>query len=245
MSPKPSTLLIALLMALAASADAEPREPASPPAFTAKQKAAIEDLVANIKRTSRESLAKDDWSGMAKLYPAGTFSCWIPKHGEKPYSFLSAPGIPDDARYTVHGIDNYLFGNVDSSKMGATHFIEISYSVPYLAKCGDTTRRTRPARHFYLRARGDTFDLAYPCPADESTLPPGFAAGWPSFNATRARKVADAMTADERLTIRRKLLSEPIPVGTILGLQDKYRVSDEESYVLIDRLCELTAAGKP
>lgn len=231
-----SLLMIALLMALTASSGAQAREAPPPPVFTPKQIAEIENLVANIKRASRESLAKDDWSILAKLYPPGTFSCWISKNSEKPYSFLSMPGIPDDARYEVRRIDNYHYGNADTSKMGTTHFIEVTWSVPYMARCGDSAKRIRPSKHFYLRQRGDAFELTYFCPA---------APGWPSFNVARARKVADGMTPQERLAIRNQLLGEPIPVGSILKLQDKYQVSDEESYVLIDRICELTSKGKP
>jgi len=234
--------MIASLVTLGGSVGAEALR--NPSVTSAKQASETDRLVASIKRASREALAKEDWSIMARLYPPDTFSCWIPRHSEKPYSFLSMPAIPEDARHQVERIVKYHYGNRDASKMGATHFVEISYSVPYLARCGDSSKRIVPSRHFFLRPRGDAFELAYPCPGDERNLPPGARAGWPSFDAARARKVAEDMAPAERLAIRKKLLGETYDVGTILNLETQYQVSDEEVYVMINRICELTS-GSP
>ena len=102
MSIRISSLLLTLLLVIAASTGAQTRRAPPPPVFTAKQTAQIERLVANIKRASRDSLAKDDWSLLASLYPSGTFSCWVARNSEKAYSFLSMPGIPDNARHALN-----------------------------------------------------------------------------------------------------------------------------------------------
>jgi hypothetical protein len=78
-----------------------PRRNLPPPVFSAAQKESLDTLVGRIKRATRESFAKDDWSILAKLYPPGTFDCWTEKYTDGPYSFLSGAGIPDDARYEV------------------------------------------------------------------------------------------------------------------------------------------------
>ena len=227
---------VSCLLVFVVSGAAEPSRSA---ALTAKQIAQVDTLVANIKRASRESFAKEDWSILAALFPPDTFACWSKKDTAQNYAFLSIAGIPDAARYDIEPIGSFYFGGSDTSRMGATHFIEISYSFPYMAKCGDQSHRAFPRSHFFLRPRGEGFELTYYCPAPQRD--PG---GTP-LSATRARKIADGMTPAERMAIRNRLQSEAIPVGAVLGLQTQYGVSDHESYVLIDRICELTSGKAP
>ena len=213
-----------------------------PPVFTAAQKQSLDTLVGRIKRATRESFAKDDWSILARLYPPGTFDCWTEKYTDGPYSFLSGAGIPDDARYEVGRIENFLFAPADdSSKMGSTHYIEINYHKSYLAKCGKPGRKIFPTQYFFVRQRGNEFELAHTCPGDPSNyLPPGFSAKRPMISMKRPRDAVDAMTPVERTNIRRKLLAEDIPMNTILDLQRRYGFTDDETYFAIDRICELT-----
>ena len=216
-----------------------------PPVFNPAQKASLDALAANIKRATRESYARDDWSIFAKLYPPGTFDCWTVEFTDGPYSFLSRPGIPDEARYDVQRIENFMMGgNVDESKMAATHFMEIRYDRTYLAKCGNTRARIYPQVYYFLRQRGDDFVLTHYCPGNPANLPPGSSKKWPMMSTRRAREVVDGMKPSERLDLRRRLLAEPIPLRTVLDIQSRYGLSDDESYFAIERICELGSASQ-
>ena len=212
-----------------------------PPKLTPAQRAALDALVDRVKRATRASFVRNDWTGPAQLYPPGMLDCWTDEFTEEKYAFLSRPGIPDDASYEIGRIENfYLGGNRDTSKLQATHYLEIRYENPYLARCGNTRTRSHPKEHFFLRQRGDEFELRHECPGPRESLPPGSPTQARMVSADRARAVAERMTPAERLEIRRQLLAEPIPIRTILDLQTRYSVSDPESYLVIDRICELT-----
>src|SRR5262245_19835769 len=155
---------ISICVALAASisiAGAEPQH-LPPPKLTPAQQASLDTLVGKIKRATRASFVRNDWSALAQLYPSGVLDCWTDEFTEPKYAFLSRPGIPDDASYELGRIENYyLGGNRDYSKLQATHYLVISYENPYLARCGNTRARARPAEHFYLRQLGDAFELRH------------------------------------------------------------------------------------
>jgi hypothetical protein len=211
-----------------------------PPKLTPAQQVALDALVDRIKRATRSSFVRNDWTGLAQLYPPGVLDCWTDEFTEEKYAFLSIRGIPDDASYKIGRIENfYLGGNRDTSQLQATHYLEISYENPYLARCGNTRTRSRPTEHFFLRQRGDAFELRHDCPGPRENQPPGSRQAR-MVRADRARAVAERMSQAERLEIRRQLLAEPIPIRTILDLQTRYSVSDPESYLVIDRICELT-----
>jgi hypothetical protein len=233
---------LALTAVLAvAMADGLPKQ-LPPPVFSANQKQALDTLVSRIKRATRDSFAKDDWSILARLYPPGTFDCWTPAFTDGPYSFLSGEGIPDNASYEAGRIENFMFAPADDdSKMHATHFIEVNYHKSYLAKCGRPERQIFPRRYFFVQQRGDAFELRHACPGNPAHyLPPGASPKRPMITGKRAREVVDGMTPAERADLKRQLLAEPIPLNTILALQGRHGFSDDETYFAIERICELT-----
>jgi hypothetical protein len=231
----------ALALVVTSVVSAAPRN-LPPPKLTSAQQAALDTLVERIKWATRSSFVRDDWTGLAQLYPPGVLDCWTGEFTEDKFAFLSRPGIPDDATHELGRIENYhLGGNRDYSKLQATHYLVISYEHPYLARCGNIATRARPAEHFYLRQRGDSFELRHECPGRRDVLPPGASMRIRMLSTGYARALAERMSPAERLDIRRRLLTErPIPLNTVLGLQTRYQISDAESYLLIDRICELT-----
>jgi hypothetical protein len=237
--------LAALFLCVTPGSTAEDLLPKNlpPPVFNAAQKQALDALVGRIKRAKRESFEKDDWSIMARLYPPGTFDCWTEKYTDGPYSFLSGAEIPDDARYEVGRIENFMFAPADDdSKMGATHYVEINYQKTYLAKCGRPGRKIYPTEYFFVRQRGNEFELAHSCPGDPAKyLTSGFSPRRRMISMKRPRQVVDSMTPAERANIRSRLLAEPVPLNTILDLQGNYGFSDDETYFAIDRICELAS----
>jgi hypothetical protein len=218
---------------LATAAGAAPQN-LPPPSLTPTQRTALEALVERIKRATRASFVRDDWAALAQLYPPGVLDCWTGEFTEERHAFLSRAPIPGDATYEIGRIENfYLAGNRDFSKLEATHYLEIRYEQPYLARCGNTRSRIFPREIFFVRQRGDAFELRHECPGPQPVR-------LRMLSVDRMREIADRMSPTERLDIRRRLLGEPVPLNTILGLQTRYELSDAESYLVIDRICELT-----
>ena len=233
-------LTLAIAMQMMNIAVAAPQN-LPPPKLSPVQQASLDSLVGKIKRATRASFVRNDWTDFARLYPAGVLACWTEEFTEDRYAFLSRPGIPDDARYELGRIENYhLGGNRDYSNLQATHYLIVSYENPYLAKCGNLRTRSRPAEHFFLRQRGDDFELRHECPGPRENMPSGFSTQARMLSIERTRAIAEGMSPAERIDVRRRLLGEPIPLNTILGLQDRYKTTDAESYLVIDRICELT-----
>lgn len=235
-----------MLLTLAAWHGSACSDQSAEPDFTPAQRAALDTLVKNVERATRESFEQNDWSILARLYPAHTFDCWTDDFTDGPYSFLSRPGIPADASYSAGPIGRFMFGNVDASKMHATHFIEIRYQRAYLAKCGNQGARIFPQEHFFVRQLGDHFELTHFCPGDPANLPAGFSHKWPMISVGPAREVVDRMSPQERTDFRQQLLAERIPLKPILDFGNRHQLSDAQTYFAIDRICELTTpAGKP
>lgn len=121
-----------LCLALNVSACGGGDAPQTPLELTPSESAALDRIFVEIKRASRESFDKNDWSIMAKLYPENSLACWNASGEDHRFGFLSMKPIPENAAYTVAGLENYIFGGVDTSKNGwhSFHVNQICRNIP-------------------------------------------------------------------------------------------------------------------
>ena len=80
-----SWLALAVLTLAACERAPDPRFAELTTAESASLKAIFED----IRTASRESFEREDWSALARLYPAGTLACWNTAGEQHRYGFLS------------------------------------------------------------------------------------------------------------------------------------------------------------
>jgi hypothetical protein len=229
--------LIVISLALVSSRVARASETLQ---FTAAERASLDKIFRDIKQASRESFETGDWSTMAKLYPRDALACWDASGENHQFGFLSMPGIPETAHYTVGTLDSYMHGNVDDSKMGSTHFMSIRYEVSYLSACELPAAKRWPEHHFYLKKQRATFQLVHPCPTQEQIDRKDIARTWPVVRGARASAIAAQMTPEERKRIREQVRADRFPLQSINAIQDRYKVSYEEASLVLDRICELT-----
>ena len=211
------------------------------PDFTPTELASLDKIFADVKRASRESFEKGDWSIMASLYPANALSCWNASNEDHRFSFLSMAGISENARYTVGILDNYMHGGVDASNMGGTHFMAIRWETAYLSACEIPVAKRWPEHHVYLKKQGEMFQLVHPCPIQEQIEQKAIVRVWPMVSGAQAAEVAAKMSSDERDRIRKQVQRDAFPLNSIHGIQDRYSLSYEEASLVLDRVCELTS----
>ena len=205
------------------------------------QAAALDLIIDEIKRASREGFATSDWSNMAQVYPEGTFECWNVSGENHRYAFLSMEGIPDKAWYDVTPLPkSYVFGNLDASKMGGTHILTIAYEQALPSSCGLEMFRRWAQRDFYLRLEGEWFQLVHPCPTREQVENRRIARTWPMIDRHYAPRFADRLAAAERAALRRLVKRDEFPLAALSLLQSRYGVDEQLGISILDEVCKRT-----
>lgn len=208
--------------------------------LTPKQEQSVAELVTGIKRLSRIAFDRESWEAFAVLYNESALDCTPAWKTSGPYSYLSIPPIPESARYHVGPIAQFHLGNGDFSRMGATHYLEISYDRAWLAACGKPADRIFPRHHFFLRPHGEGFELTHGCPGLDESLPRDFpAAPPPMVSALWAVNFVDQLRAGERQKLRQTIIDAKVKLHGMFAMQDHYRISEDQAVVAIERLCEL------
>jgi hypothetical protein len=211
------------------------------PHFTPAERASLNELFKDIKEASRRSFESGDWSIMAKLYAPGVLSCWDASGEDHRFSFLSTAAIPESARYAVGSLDDYVFGGVDTSNMGGTHFMSIRYETSYLSACEIPAAKRWPEHHLYLKKQGESFRLVHPCPLKEQIQQNAIRRVWPPVSGAQAAEIASAMTSEERRRIREQVRKDAFPLNAIHSIQDRYQLSYDQASLVLDRVCELSS----
>lgn len=203
------------------------------------QAAALDLIIDDIKKASREGFATGDWSLMADVYPEGTFACWNASSEDHRYAFLSMAGIPEKAWYDVVPLPkNYPFGDVDPSKMEATHILTIAYEQALPNSCGLGMFRRWVQRDFYLRLEGEWFQLVHPCPTREQIAAKRVARQWPMIDEKYAPKFVDRLGAGERATLRKLIKRDEYPLAALGALQARHDVDETVGISLLDEICK-------
>jgi hypothetical protein len=228
-----------LILSVAASGAVATEDPL---ALTSAEKASLDKIFVDIKRASRESFDKNDWSIMAKLYPEGSLTCWSASGENHLFGFLSMKPIPENAQYTVASLENYMFGGVDTSKMGGTHVMSIRYTETFLEGCDVPTKKRWPEHHFYLKRGGGKFQLVHPCPLPEQIDQKAIVRVWPVTSAGRAAEVVAHMKASEVEGLRQQVKRDAFPLNAMNAIQDRYKLTAEEAAIALDRICKSTPA---
>lgn len=226
--------VVALICALAAG-QASPQSLNLSPT----QAAALDFIIEDIKKASREGFATGDWSLMAEVYPEGTFACWNASAEDHRYSFLSMEGIPEKAWYDVNPLPkNYVFGDVDASKMNATHILTIAYEQALPSNCGLGMFRRWAQRDFYMRLEGEWFQLVHPCPTREQIENKQIARTWPLIDKNHAAKVAERLGAAERTTLRKLIKRDEFPLAALAALRARHNVDEDLGILILDEVCK-------
>lgn len=205
------------------------------------QAAALDLIIDDIKKASREGFATGDWSLMADVYPEGTFACWNASGEDHRYAFLSMDGIPEKAWYDVVPLPkNYVFGDVDPSKMEATHILTIAYEQALPNTCGLGMFRRWVQRDFYMRLEGEWFQLAHPCPTREQIANKRIARQWPMIDKQYATKFVDRLGAGERATLRKLIRRDEYPLAALAALQARHNVDENVGISILGEICKRT-----
>jgi hypothetical protein len=232
-----------LFLALSVLACGEVGAPQAQLALTPSERASLERIFTDVKRSLRESFDTNDWSIMAKLYPEKSLSCWNASGEDHRFGFLSMKPIPETATYTVASLDNYGFGGVDTSKMGGTHFMSIKYEETFLEGCDLPVKKRWPERHFYLKRAGERFQLVHPCPIREQIDQKSIARVWPVTSAGHAADIVAQMSAAEIDGLRQQVRKDAFPLNAMYSLQVRYKLSEDEAAVALERVCKSKPAS--
>lgn len=226
---------LATLVALAGSAIAHAQSVDLSP----MQAAALDLIIDDIKKASRESFDTGDWSLLADVYPEGTFACWNESGEDHRYAFLSMEGIPDKAWYDVNPLPpNFDFGELDASKMGATHILTIAYEQALPSSCGLGMFRQWAQRDFYLRREGDWFQLVHPCPTREQIEKKLIARSWPLIDRKHAARFADRIGAQERTRVRKLVKRDQYPLAALTVLKSQHGIDEQLGILILDEICK-------
>ncbi len=203
------------------------------------QAAALDLIIDDIKKASREAFDSGDWSRLAEVYPEGTFQCWNASGEAHRYSFLSMDGIPDKAWYDVNPLPlNYDFGGVDASKMGGTHILTIAYEQALPSSCGLGMFRRWAQRDFYLRLEGEWFQLVHPCPTRAMVEQKQIARSWPMIDRQHAARFADRIGAQERARVRKLIKRDQYPLAALTVLKSQHSVDEQLGILILDEICK-------
>lgn len=203
------------------------------------QAAALDLLIDDIKKASREAFATGDWSKLADVYPQGTFACWNASGEDHRYAFLSMEGIPDKAWYDVTPLPkDYVFNDLDASKMGGTHILTIAYEQVLPKSCGLDMFRRWAQRDFYLRLEGEWFQLVHPCPTRAQIENKQIVRTWPMIDKDHAARFADRLGAEERATLRKLIKRDQFPLGALAVLKTRHNVSEQLGIPILDEVCK-------
>lgn len=209
-----------------------------PPDLTPSERASLEVIFADLKRATRESFAKNDWSIMAKLYPASMLACWDASGEDHQFGFLSMKPIPDSAEYTVGSLEKYYFGGWDTSRMGGTHFMSVRYEETFLEGCNVPVTKQWPEKHFYLRRDGGQFQLVYPCPDKELIEKKMIARTSPVTGAGHAAVIVAGMSTAEMDSLRKLIERDAFPLNAMNLLQRRYHLTEDESTMALELICK-------
>jgi hypothetical protein len=232
-----------LSVPLAAALGLLSASPASTADLTPAQLQAVDRLVGSIKRLSRTAFARESWQSFAALYNPESLACDPPWETHGPYSYLSIRGIPETAQYRIGPIEEFALGGVDTSRMGASHYVEITYRWPWLAKCGKADALF-VREHFYLRPAGNGFELTHYCRGTRTPPPPDARRTPPMVSARWASSFVETLSAAERSQLRRSIVDAPVSLHGLFAMQDRYRISERQAQVAMERLCELESSPK-
>ncbi len=227
-----------LFLSLNVSGCGAAQAPQTPLDLTPSESASLERIFADIKRASRESFDKDDWSIMAKLYPENALACWNASGEDHRFGFLSMKAIPESAEYTVGTLGNYIFGGVDTSRMGGTHFMSIRYVETFLEGCDFPVQKRWPEHHFYLKRDGGKFQLVHSCPVQEQIEQKSITRVWPVTSAGRAAEVVANMSANELNGFRQQVKRDAFPLNAMNLIQDRYELTQDEAAIALERICK-------
>jgi hypothetical protein len=205
------------------------------------QAAALEMLIDEIKSASREAFESGDWSLMASVYPEGTFACWNASGEAHRHAFLSMEAIPERFFYEVSPLPkDYDFGNVDASKMQATHVLTVAYERSLPASCGLEHFRGWGIRDFFLRLEGEWFELVHPCPTREQIERKAIVRTWPAIDRPHVKRIVDGMSAAERAEVRRSIKRDRFPHAALALLESRYRLDESRGLLVLDEVCRRT-----
>lgn len=227
-----------LFLALNVSTCGAAGVPQAPLELTPSESVSLDRIFVDIKRASRESFDKGDWSIMAKLYPENSLACWNASQEDHRFGFLSMKPVPENAEYAVASLENYMFGGVDTSKMGGTHFMSIRYTETFLEGCDVPVKKRWPEHHFYLKREGGKFRLVHPCPVQEQIDQKSIAKVWPVTSAGRAADIVARMSASELDGLRQQVKRDAFPLNAMNSLQDRYKLTEEEAAMALERICK-------
>lgn len=203
------------------------------------QAAALDLIIDEIKKASREGFATSDWSKMAEIYPEGTFECWNASGENHRYAFLSMEAIPEKAWYDVTPLPRgYVLDNLDASKMGATHILTIAYEQVLPSSCGLEMFRRWALRDFYLRLEDEWFQLVHPCPTREQIESKQIARTWPMIDRHYAARFADRLGAAQRTALRRLVKRDEFPLAALGLLQSRHGVNEQLGISILDEVCK-------
>lgn len=233
----------ALASACHGSGDSRSAEPEI--ALTPAERASLDRIFNEVKHASRHGFDAGDWSVMAKLYPEGSLACWDASGEDHRFSFLSMEPIAEQAEYRVGSLENYVFGGVDTSRMGGTHFMSIRYETSFAKGCDLPAPKRWPERHIYLKKIGERFVPVPPCPLQEQIEQRAIVSVWPMVSGAQARQVAELMSEEERRSLREQVRQDAFPLKAIHSIQDRHGLSYDQASLVLDRVCNMASVSGP
>jgi hypothetical protein len=233
----------ALASACHSSGDSRSAEPEI--ALTPTERASLDRIFNEVKHASRQGFDGGDWSVMAKLYPEGSLACWDASGEDHRFGFLSMEPIAENAGYSVGSLEKYIFGGVDTSRMGGTHFMSIRYEASFAKGCDLPAPKRWPERHIYLKKIGESFVPVLPCPLQEQIEQKAIVRVWPMVSGAQARQVAELMSEEERRSLREQVRRDAFSLNAILSIQDRHSLSYEQASLVMDRVCNMALVSDP
>ena len=227
--------LVLAVLALAAC------ERAPDPRFaelTTAESASLKAIFDGIRTASRDSFEREDWSALARLYPAGALACWNTAGEQHGYGFLSIRPIPDSAGYEVWPLGEYDYGDADTTNMHATHLMKITYEYSYPSVCEPPVAHRWREPHYFLRREGGVFRLTHYCPSREGLQRAGsIAKYWPMLSTSQAHEIVDAMTQDEQEKYRGIVRTDRAAGRSLSEIGRRYSIGWNEADLVLELLC--------
>jgi len=231
-------LVVIVLAVLATGACSRASNPSQSAELTAAESASLEAIFEGIKRASRESFGREDWSSFARLYPAGTFACWNANGEDHRYGFLSVQPVPDSAGYEVWPIGEYAYGDVDATNMHATHFMKITYEYSYPSRCEAPVAHRWPELHYFLRRENGAFTLTHYCPSQKGLQRAGsIVEYWPMLTLSRAREVAEGMSHEDQQQYREMVRMDRQSLRAVSEISRRYSIWESEAELVLEQIC--------
>jgi hypothetical protein len=229
--------ILLILLTISGCGAGAPDEPRLPADLTPSERTSLDRIFTDLKRATRDSFEKNDWSIMAKLFPATMLACWDASGEDHRFGFLSMKPIPDSAEYTVGSLEKYYFGGWETSGMGGTHYMSVRYEETFLEGCNVPVTKRWPEKHFYLRREGGQFQLVHPCPNAELIEKKMIVRTSPVTGVGRAAEVVAGMSAAEKEGLRKLIEQDAFPLNAMNSLQGRYRLTEDESSMALELIC--------